>query len=113
MPREPRLFLAEMMDACERVIQFVDGVDMARFIANVEKRSAVERQLFIIGEAANQIPIEVQQLYPEVPWRPIIGLRNMLAHGYWGLDASLVWDTAHNKVPLLLAQVRAILDALG
>jgi uncharacterized protein with HEPN domain len=76
------------------------------FAGNDEKRTAVERQLFIIGEAAARLPDDWKQRLPEVPWRKIVGLRNLLAHGYWVIDAEELWDVARNKVPEFLAALR-------
>jgi hypothetical protein len=67
------------------------------FAANDEKRAAVERQLFIIGEAAARLPDDWKQRLPEVPWRKIVGLRNLLAHGYWVIDAEELWTSRETR----------------
>jgi len=59
-----------------------DGVTFEAFVGNDEKRTAVERQLFVIGEAAARMSPEWKDARPAVPWRQIVGLRNLLAHGY-------------------------------
>lgn len=69
----------------------------------------MERQLFIIGEAAARLPDDWKQRLPEVPWRKIVGLRNLLAHGYWVIDAEELWDVARSKVPEFLAALRPLL----
>ena len=79
------------------------------FAANDEKRAAVERQVFVIGEAAASLPDEWKQSRPGVPWRKIIGLRNVLAHGYWAIDAEELWDVARNKVPEFVGELRPLL----
>jgi uncharacterized protein with HEPN domain len=79
------------------------------FAANDEKRAAVERQVFVIGEAAARLPDEWKQGRPEVPWRKIVGPRNLLAHGYWTIDVEELWDIARNKVPQLVAELRPLL----
>jgi uncharacterized protein with HEPN domain len=62
---------------------------------------AVIRNLEVIGEAAKNIPDEVRAHYPEIEWRKIAGLRDVLAHGYFGLEPETLWDIVRNKVPLL------------
>jgi uncharacterized protein with HEPN domain len=63
-----------------------------------------------IGEAAARFPDEWKQRRPQVPWRKIIGLRNLLAHGYWAIDAEELWDIARNMVPEFVAELRPLLD---
>ena len=65
---------------------------------------------FIIGEAAARLPAEWKLQRPEVPWRKIVGLRNLLAHGYWVIDAEELWDVARNKVPEFVGELRPLLD---
>ena len=55
----------------------------------------------IIGEAANNLPEYFQKEHPEIAWRKIVGMRNILAHEYFGVDLKVVWDTAVNKIPVL------------
>ena len=65
-------------------------------------RAALERGLFVIGEAANRVPREVQAQFPKIPWAAIIGLRNILAHGYETVLPARLWQTATVSVPELL-----------
>ena len=105
------MYIADMVAAGDAVSRYVDGVSFERFEANDEKRAAVERQLFILGEAAARLPDDWKQRRPTVPWRKIVGLRNILAHGYWVIDAEELWDVATQKVPEFLAELRPWLDA--
>lgn len=72
-------------------------------------RAALERTLFIVGEAANRVPRELQAQHPEIPWAAIIGLRNLLAHGYETIDTQKLWQTATVSVPELLRQLDGII----
>ena len=74
---------------------------------------AVVRNLEIIGEAAKHIPAEVQARYPDVEWRSIAGLRDIVAHEYFGIDEDILWDIIMHQVPALLTQVRQILKHEG
>lgn len=113
MSRDALLYVADVVAADEAILRYVDGVSFEAFAANDEKRAAVERQLFVIGEAAARLPDEWKQQRPEVPWRKIIGLRNLLAHGYWVIDVEELWDVARNKVPEFVAELRPLLDEAG
>ena len=110
MSRDALLYIADVVAAGEAILRYIDGVTFEAFAANDEKRAAVERQVFVIGEAAARLPDEWKQRRPEVPWRKIIGLRNLLAHGYWEIDAEELWDVARNKVPEFVAELRPLLD---
>lgn len=111
MSRDALLYVADMVAAGDAVSRYVDGVTFGAFEVNDEKRAAVERQLFILGEAAARLPDAWKRRLPEVPWRKIVGLRNMLAHGYWVIDAEELWDVATQKVPEFLAELRPWLEA--
>jgi uncharacterized protein with HEPN domain len=108
--RDALLYVADVVAAGEAILRYTDGVTFEAFTANDEKRAAVERQVFVIGEAAARLPDEWKQHRPQVPWRKIVGLRNLLAHGYWAIDAEELWDIARNKVPEFVAELRPLLD---
>ena len=81
MSRDQLLYVADMVSAGEAVLRYTDGVTFEVFVASDEKRAAVERQLFVLGEAAARMAPEWKDARPAVPWRQIVGLRNLLAHG--------------------------------
>jgi uncharacterized protein with HEPN domain len=70
------------------------------------------RHLQIIGEAARAVPEEVRRLAPDIPWPKIIGMRNILVHGYFEIDTDIVWDAVQQDVPRLRAAVEALLKKL-
>ena len=101
MSRDPRGALEDMAEACERAASFVAGMDFAAFVADAKTRSAVQRELFVLGEACKQLPADLLEGHPEVPWRAISGLRDVLAHQYFRVDDSIVWDVTQNELPRL------------
>ena len=110
MSRDQLLYVADMVAAGDAVLRYIDGVTFETFSTNDEKRAGVERQSFVIGEAASRMSPEWKDDRPDVPWRQIVGLRNLLAHGYWAIDAEELWDVATNKVPEFLQLLRPELD---
>jgi uncharacterized protein with HEPN domain len=74
---------------------------------------AVVLNLQIIGEAVKSIPDSVKAKYPQVDWRRIAGLRDVIAHGYFGLNEDLLWDLVQNRVPQLAEQIQEILALEG
>lgn len=77
---------------------------------NEEKASAVMKKLEIIGEAVKQIPEEVRTQYPEIPWRAIAGMRDLLVHVYWDTDLNLIWQVIEEDLPPLKRVITQILE---
>ena len=90
MTRKPLLFLKDILNAIERIESYTrDGKE--EFLSSSSLQDATLFRLQTIGEAVNQLPDELKEKYPEIPWRQIVGFRNMLAHVYWRVDLSTVW----------------------
>jgi uncharacterized protein with HEPN domain len=110
-----------MRDAAERVRDILEAVAAIERHAECSKESFERdellqtwflRHLQIIGEAARGIPEDIRAQAPEVPWRQITGMRNVLVHGYFEVDTDLVWDTATRDVPGLKPALERLLAAL-
>ena len=110
MSRSWRLFLEDIIEASDRVLRYSEGKDLPTFSADEMAYDAVLRNLQVIGEAAKAVPADVRQVHPEVDWKGMAGLRDVLAHAYFGLDDETLWDVVTTKVPQLRNQVRRILD---
>lgn len=93
--------------------EFIEGMDFEAFTADDKTASAVIRKFEIIGEATKNVPEDIRQKYPQIPWRQMAGMRNRLIHAYFGVDYSLVWETAKNQIPLLQPVIAQILKDLG
>ena len=81
-PRTDAAWLWDMLEAARAIQQFIASKSFADYEADLLLRSAVERQLEIIGEAARHISTELRTQHPEIPWRPIIAQRHVIAHDY-------------------------------
>ena len=109
--RDWRLYVADMASFSERALSFTEGMDQDGFAADLRTYDAVLRNIELIGEAARQIPEQVQELHPQIPWRRIIGTRNRVAHGYLGIDDDIIWDIVQNEIPDLLPKLRSLLHS--
>jgi len=110
MTRDPEKFLFDMLDACRFLIEATAGASVQRYLSDRMFRGAVERELQIIGEAM----LQLQRLAPELAGNftehdRVIGFRHVLVHGYYDLDADLVWLIIKEKLPLLRAELEAAL----
>jgi uncharacterized protein with HEPN domain len=104
--------LQHIMEAISEIEIYLDGVSYEQFLGNSEKRFATIKQIEIIGEACNALTDELKSEYPLVPWKPIIGFRNISIHEYFGVNLQLVWEIAKNDLPELKEKLRAILTAI-
>lgn len=92
----------DMREAARDIQSFVADVTAEQFASDKKIRFAVERQLLVIGEAARRISESFKALHPEIPWRSLIGLRNVLAHEYGEIVVDRIWLMAKDKAPQLL-----------
>ena len=105
--------LWDMLEACRRVERYTRDRTLDQFLIDDYFRSAVERQIEIIGEAARGVSQQFRDAHPDVPWRPIIAQRHVLAHEYGEVEPPLIWRVATEHVPRLASQLRTLLDAPG
>ena len=113
MSRDATLFLEDMLEACEKVARYVEGVSREQLVAEEMRMDAVVRNIELLGEAASQLPDEVRRDMVGVPWREIIGMRNILIHAYFGIDADIVWVVATEKVPKVHEAIETYLGKAG
>ena len=109
MSRDPRLYLEDIRDACERIAEHRADRDRQAVLGDPKTRDAILWNLLILGEAAKQVPSEITEHHPAVEWRRIAGFRDVLAHGYFGLDDDILWDVISSKVPQVLEAVKVAL----
>lgn len=111
MTDEVRKRLLDAYDACDAVQQFIGDIDFATYESDLLIRSAVERQLEIIGEALGQAANREEDLEEQIPAIPrIVALRNRVIHGYGTVDDEIVWDIVQNNVPALKSRLQDLLS---
>ncbi len=100
-----------MLLACRRIIAWVDDFDEDRFKADERTASSVQHQLIVMGEAAKRLSTEFRAAHPEVSWREIAGLRDVLIHGYHRVSLEAVWETVTVYVPSLREHLERLLES--
>lgn len=108
--RDYRLYLKDILEALESIEAFVQGMSQKDFESDDKTSSAVMRKFEIVGEATKQLPSEIRQKYPEVPWGDMAGMRDRLIHGYFGVDYEVVWRTIKERIPKVKPQIKRILE---
>jgi len=106
--RSPKLYIADIKTAITRIEKYTKGMTFRRFVSDTKTIDAVVRNLEIIGEAARMIPEQTKQKYPEILWKEIVGMRNKIAHEYFGVALDVVWSTAGDDIPELKKKMKKV-----
>ncbi|MFH1542472.1 MAG: DUF86 domain-containing protein [bacterium] len=106
--REYKDYINDIINAINDIAEFTKGQDQTGFSVDKKTSFAVVRGIEIIGEAAKNIPSDVKAKYPEIPWKELAGMRDKVIHGYFGVDLSVIWQTAKNDLPPLLPIFKTI-----
>ncbi len=101
MKREIIDYIMDIKNECEYLLPRSASIDYETFISNEDLKKAFVRSLEVIGEAAKQIPDDIRNKYPMIPWKNIAGMRDILIHEYFGIDYRVVWKTVIERIPEL------------
>ncbi len=107
--RSDRSRLQDILGAIDRIEQYTQG-GKAIFEGNDLIQSGVLYQLIAIGEAVGDLSLDLREQYPLIPWKKIIGMRNLVAHEYFRVDLEVVWAVVDRELPRLKSQVEQILQ---
>jgi uncharacterized protein with HEPN domain len=111
--RAYNLYLADIAGAVEKILEYTKDYDYRKFSGDTLRVDAVVRNLEVIGEAAKHIPKKVKEQYPDVDWRAMAGMRDIITHEYFGVDLKIIWKTIRDQLPKLKKQIDLILAAMG
>ena len=108
MSRSINLYLNDILESINKIKKYTLHMSQTKFLEDERTFDAVVFNLHIIGEASKNIPEEIRNKYPQVQWRKMIGLRNIIAHAYFALDYEILWDIIQTKLDLLNSCIKLI-----
>ncbi|HNH09907.1 MAG TPA: DUF86 domain-containing protein [Leptospiraceae bacterium] len=110
--RNVSLYLTDMEEAIQNILNYTEGISFEEFKKSRMIQDAVIRNFEVMGEAANRIPETVKNQYTEIPWADMYGLRNRIAHEYFGIDFGIIWKITKDFLPDNLKRIQRIKSSL-
>jgi uncharacterized protein with HEPN domain len=91
----------DILEAIDKIERYTQDMDFSGWLEDEKTVDAVIRNIEVIGEASSHLPDEVLQRYKDIPWRLMKGIRNILAHEYFGVDLEIIWKTVKEDLPAI------------
>lgn len=113
MPWDYKIYLKDILEAICKIEKYTEDLSFDDFFENELIQDGVVRNLEIMGEAVKNIPDIIKRRNPELEWKKIAGLRDILIHAYFGMDVDIVWDIVKNKIPEMKEKISMILSKMN
>jgi uncharacterized protein with HEPN domain len=101
-------YLVDILESSKMALGYVSDKSWNEFYEDTQCQDAVVRRIEIIGEAARRVSQETRDKHPQIPWREMTSMRNLVIHEYDVVDINQVWDTVQNKIPPLIKELAKI-----
>lgn len=108
MKKDPQVFIDHILECIELIEGYLHGKRVEDFMASTQLQDAVIRRIEIIGEATKNLPQDFKEQHPDVPWKEMAGMRDIIVHEYFGVDLKLTWRVATEDIKGLKAQLEKL-----
>ena len=105
MKKDVNIFLEHILESISLIEEYTKGKKEKDFLNSKQLQDAVIRRIEIVGEAVKNIPSDIKDKFKDIPWRNIIGMRDILIHQYFGVDLTLTWKVIKENIPELKKQI--------
>ena len=102
MKKDPVVFLTHIIDSIQLIESYMEGRTEADLMESTGLQDKIIRRIQVIGEAVKNLPDDLKRSHPEVPWRDIAGMRDIVIHQYFGIDLEFVWNVVTKDIPTYL-----------
>lgn len=106
-----RVYLLDILEASKPAVSYIESKSRDDFLNDLQCQDATIRRLEIIGEAARRISDETRATFPHLPWREMVGMRNIMIHEYDDIDLNTVFNTVQKDLPPLIKYLEEILKS--
>ncbi len=107
--RKDKLYVDDIILAMGKIQKYTKGLDYERFVESDLIIDATLRNIEVIGEASKNVSVELRGKYPNIPWKRMIGLRNIVTHEYFGVDLGIIWVIANENIPETIPLIKNML----
>jgi len=111
LQRQPKAFFDDILEAIRKIEKYSKNLSLDKLKKDEMIQDAIIRNLEIIGEAVKNIPVAVKDENPEIEWKKISGLRDILIHTYFGIDLEIIWGIIAEKLPPLKKKVLKLIES--
>ncbi len=112
MSLSPPEYIRHIIDEIDYILSRISNLDYDSFVRDETLKRAFVRSIEVIGEASKKLPEDIKAMQTDIEWRKVSGMRDRLIHDYFGVDYTIVWDVALNKLPDLRVKFYHLLKQL-
>jgi uncharacterized protein with HEPN domain len=105
-------YIQDILNSIEEIENFSTGLSFNKFMRDKKTINAIIRSLEVIGEASKNIPKQIRNNHPDIPWAKMAGMRDKLIHEYFGIDLEIIWQTIKRDIPTLKPLIIKLKDKI-